>query len=563
MDESPSADRLSDLATRYWRFQCHEFPLNAILAGEDVPDAVLFRESQEDYDRRDRAAGDMLRELETIVQDSLTRQDRLTYRLLREELEDLRSQHQVMAHLRPALLPMGPDYGTVLFANTATIGDARSAARYVERLASLPGYIRDVEGCLRSGHARGLRYPGVVLEAAIATVRSSMAGPVDELPWYAPFKRSAARGRDAVDRHGRQALELIRGELLPALADYAGLLEGPLSATARSSVACIDAPLGRDFYRAQVRHHTTTGMSPEAIHEIGQAEVARLDAEIEAVAAEAGFTGDVAGYRSFLANDPQFIAASKESLRETAESLCKRIDKRIPAFFGRIPRITYGVESMAESTSVHMPPAYAEPNPADGTAPGIFWMTGLPSRCPIYMLVPLALHEAWPGHLMHIALLQEMADLPEFRRHGALKYAGYIEGWALYCERLGAEMGLYETPHQQYGRLEMEMWRALRLVVDTGIHWFGWSRNRAIDTMMQRLAMPRGTIEAEVNRYVALPGQALAYQLGNLTIRSLRERAERALGENFNLRGFHDLLMAAGAVSLPLLEEFVSDALDL
>jgi uncharacterized protein (DUF885 family) len=235
----------------------------------------------------------------------------------------------------------------------------------------------------------------------------------------------------------------------------------------------------------------------------------------------------------------------------------KRIDKKLPAFFGRLPRSTWGVEMMTPAQSANLPVGYAQPNPADGSGPGLFWLTALPERCGTYTLVPLVLHEAWPGHLMHLALMQEMAGLPSFRRHGALRYNACLEGWALYCESLGVEMGLYETPHQHYGRIEMEMFRALRLVVDTGIHWKGWGREQAVDYMAARLAMPRAAIETEVNRYVGLPGQALAYQVGNLEIRGLRRQAQATLGPRFDLRAFHDELIGAGPVSLPVMRGIV------
>ena len=558
--ESPSpARRLADLAERYWRFQCEEFPLNAILAGEPGAGATLFRAAPADEDRRYEAAGRLLQELNSISGDALAGQERVTARLLGEELRDARTLYEAKSPLRPPLLPVGPEFGATHFANTAAIHDTASAERYVERLATLPRFIRDLKAVLIAGHAEGFRYPRAVLDAAVPTARAPLKVPVDASPWTGPFTRSPALGREAVKQLESRARGLIENELLPAIADYADLLDGSLRESARESIACLDDRGGRELYLALVRHYTTTDLTPEAIHELGQEELARLATEIEDVAASAGHPGDVATYRDRLSSDPGMIEPTKESLRMACESLAKRIDKRIPAFFGRIPRITYGIESLTEAASVHLPPAYAQPNPADRTAPGIFWLTALPQRCPKYMLLPLTLHEAWPGHLMHLALMQEMEDLPAFRRHGALKYTAYVEGWALYCESLGVEMGLYDKPHQHYGRLEMEIWRALRMVVDTGIHWLGWSRTRAIETMLQHMAMPRATIEAEVDRYIGLPGQALAYQLGNLRIRSLRHRAESFLGDRFYLRAFHDRVLAAGPVSLPVLDTIVEE----
>ena len=554
--------RLADLADRYWRFYCHEWPLYAVLAGEATPDATLFREAPADHDRRDRRAGELLAELDGIALDGLTLQDRATHRLLRRELESIRSLHAVAAHLRPSLSPTGPAMMVSYFANSSSVDDAEGAERFVDRLATVPAHLSDLRESLQAGHDRGIRYPRVTLDCAAGAIRDAVAGPAEALTWSGPIRRSPAAGREGVRRQAERALALIRDKLVPAFESFATFLEGPLADGARTTVACTDAPLGRELYRTLVRDFTTTDMSPEEIHELGLAEVARLESEMEAIAAEAGFAGDLPGYRHFLADD-RFLAPSKEALRERLEVLCKRIDGRVPTFFGRIPRITYGVESMPEAVAKRLPPAYAQPNPADRSAPGIFWITSLPERCPSPMHLPMALHEAWPGHLMHIALMQEAEDLPAFRRHGAIRFPACIEGWAIYCEGLGVDMGLYQTPDQHFGRLEMEMWRALRLVVDTGIHWHSWSRERAIDTMAQHMAMSRPTIEAEVDRYISWPGQALAYQVGNLEFRRLRSLAKSRLEDRFNLRAFHDELLAAGPVSLPVLGDIVDDWINL
>jgi uncharacterized protein (DUF885 family) len=287
---------------------------------------------------------------------------------------------------------------------------------------------------------------------------------------------------------------------------------------------------------------------------------------MQRVAVDVGFGNDLAAYRAFLALDPQFRAPSKEVLRERFEILSKRIDLKIPEFFGRLPRITYGICSIPECAASSMPPAYAQFNPADCSRAGIHWVTSLPAKAPTYMHIPLALHEAWPGHLMHMALIQEMDHLPEFRRYGlafggSWRYSACLEGWALYCEGLGVDMGLYESPHQHYGRLDMEMWRAVRLVVDTGLHVRGWTRVRGIEYMATHSALPRDVIESEIDRYIGMPAQALAYQVGNLGFRELRERAESHLGRRFDLRGYHDTLMAAGAVTLPVLKQLVDEYL--
>jgi uncharacterized protein (DUF885 family) len=552
-----TAQTLADLAQRYWRFECHEIPLTAALAGEPTGDAVLFRESAADHARRNADAGALLAELQRVDRAALDAQDRATQALLERELSGLRAQYAVHAHLRPWLLPAGPDFTAMFWANSTAIANAADATLYVDRLATIPGYLRDVEANIEAGLALGCRYPRLVLAGAAANTRGMLATAPEASPWMGPFKRSPATAQPTVQAQALRASRVVRDALLPALQNWADFLEGLMDRGARETLTCIDGPAGEAYYRHFVRHFTTTELDPQAIHALGLDEVARIGREIEAVAAQAGFVGDVPGYRAHLSRDAQFIAPSSQALRERIESLCKRIDRRIPEFFGCIPRSTYGVESIPEALSARLPPAYAQPGPADGSAAGVLWISGLPSKAPSYLHPALAVHEAWPGHLMHIALMSEQRDLAAFRRHGAVKYTACVEGWALYCEQLGIEMGVYTTLHEHYGRLEMELWRALRLVVDTGIHARGWSRAQAVDTMAAHLSLSRETLEAEVDRYAALPAQALAYQIGGLKLRELRRRAESRLGSRFTHRAFHDAVTAAGAVSLPVLDDLV------
>ena len=555
---SPS-QRVADLAERYWQLECHELPLTAAMAGVVLPDAVLFRESADDHARRDRRAGELLADAERIDARTLSAQERATLALLKRELSGLRAQYAVDSHLRPWLFPAGPDFTAMFWANSASVSDEATAVLYVDRLATLPEYLLDVQANIEAGHARGYRYPRVVLQAGAGNTRGILSAAPEASAWLSPFKRSPAAAQAAVQRQAARALTLVREALMPALQAWAAFLEGMLARGARESLSCIDGPAGTDYYRVWVRHFTSTTIEPDEVHALGLAEVARIDAEIQAVAADVGFAGNLAGYRAFLASDPQFVAPTADALRHDVEALCKRVDRRIPEFFGLIPRITYGVQSIPESVSARMPPAYAQPSAADGSNAGIFWISSLPSKAPSYLHPALVVHEAWPGHLMHLALLNEQTDIPAFRRYGAVKYTACIEGWALYCENLGIEMGLYTTPHEHYGRLEMEMWRAVRLVVDTGIHVQGWSREQAVAYMAEHLTLSRETIEGEVDRYAALPAQALGYQIGNLKLRELRQRAEARLGIRFSHRSFHEAVMTAGAVTLPVLDDLVED----
>jgi uncharacterized protein (DUF885 family) len=557
---TPTASQtLAALAERYWAFECHALPLSAVLAGQPPADAVLFRESAADHQRRDHDAAQLLQRAEQIDAGPLSAQERATVALIRRELAGLRAQHAVDSWQRPWLFPAGPDFTAMFWANSTSVGDAAAGALYVDRLAGLPGYLRDVQSNIETGHARGYRYPRVVLHSAVANTRGILGAPPEASAWLSPFKRSPAAAQPAVLAQADRALGVVREALMPALQAWSDFLEGLVARGARESLSCVDGPAGAAYYRTWVRHFTSTTEDADEVHALGLAEVARLEREIEAVARDAGYGSDVPGYRAFLASDAQFIAPSRDALRESIEALCKRVDRRIPEFFGLIPRITYGVQSIPDAVSARMPPAYAQPSPADGTSAGIFWISGLPSKAPSYLHPALVVHEAWPGHLMHLALLNEQTELPAFRRCGAVKYTACVEGWALYCEMLGVEMGMYTTPHEHYGRLEMQMWRAVRLVVDTGIHWYRWNREQAVAYMAERLSLSRETIEGEVDRYAALPAQALGYQIGGLKFGELRQRAEAQLGARFKHRDFHAAVMNAGAVTLPVLDDLVSD----
>ncbi|MDT9598760.1 DUF885 domain-containing protein [Sphingosinicella rhizophila] len=549
-------DALGRLAERFWALQCDEFPMTAIQAGVSHDAEMLLREAPGDYERRAAWAKSAKLELMAIDVAGLDADDRATHALLERELNALIEIVECNAHLRPSLYPGGPEFELGYWAGATVLATVADARRYLERLASIPAALDGVRSALAQGVRRGIRYPAIVIERAIEQVRGQVSMPVDDNPFYQPFRRVAGRS-ESFRAVAAEGYAVVAGEIYPAFQAYADFIGTMLAGVARQSIACTNDLDGDAFYRFQIRQFTTIDLSPDEIHAIGLAEVERLNNEMLAVAAEAGCPDDLAEFRRRLQGDNRQFLESGEALREQIEILSKRIDAIIPEYFGRTPRTTYGIKSIPEAIAAKLPPAYAQPNPADGSAAGIHWITSIPAKCPRYMHLPLALHEAWPGHLMHLALIQEMEHLPDFRRFGASRYAACLEGWALYCEALGEEMGFYDTPEKIYGRLEMEMWRAVRLVVDTGIHVRGWSREKAIRYFGEYMAMPLETVAAEVDRYIAMPGQALAYQVGNLTFRKIRLRAEAALAENFRIRDFHDALMAAGPVTLPVLDDLM------
>jgi len=551
-----SSAPLADLAARYWDFQREEFPITAIMAGQPPQHEQLLRDAPGDHERRATWAKVALNILEDIAPRSLDLEDCTTSTLLRREFELLIEAVESGAYLRPPLYPLGPDFALQYWAGATALSSAAEARKYLARLRTIPSALAGVRESLEAGLARGYRYSALVVRRAVDQTRATLAVPPAEHPFALPILRIAARS-PALTALAEEIRTLVAKTLYPTISAYADFLEQKLATAARDSLACLDDEDGEAYYRYWIRTSTTLDLTPQEIHDIGLFEVERVHTEMVALTG-----GELSDFLERLRGDSRQFAKSGEALREQIEILSKRIDARIPEFFGRVPRTTYGVRSIPEAIAEKMPPAYAQPNPADGTSAGIHWVTSIPAKCPRYMHIPLALHEAWPGHLMHLALIQEMEHLPAFRRYGALRYSACLEGWALYSEYLGEEMGLYDTREKKYGRLEMEMWRAVRLVVDTGIHAYGWTRDQAIDYFDRYMAMPRATTEAEVDRYIAWPGQALAYQLGNLKFREIRQRSEQSLGEEFRIRDFHDALMAAGPVTLPVLDQLMKSWMD-
>jgi uncharacterized protein (DUF885 family) len=322
---------------------------------------------------------------------------------------------------------------------------------------------------------------------------------------------------------------------------------------ARDTISASALPDGREYYRHRVKSFTTTDMTPEEVHQLGLAEVKRIRAEMEHVIADLKFDGDFAEFVEHLRTDPKFYAKTSGELMKEVAIILKKMDGQLPLLFGKLPRIPYGIREVPAYVAPRTTAAYYQPPIGGGTKAGFFYVNtyNLKSR-PFYNLEALSFHEAVPGHHLQLALQQELTDMPPFRRYS--DFTVFVEGWALYSERLGLEAGFYEDPYSNFGRLTLEMWRACRLVVDTGMHYFGWSREQAIKYLYENSALAMHDIQAEVDRYISWPGQALAYKVGELKIRELRSLAEKQLQDRFDVREFHDEVLSSGAVPLDVLE---------
>ncbi|MEG3086446.1 DUF885 domain-containing protein [Sphingomonas sp. PB4P5] len=418
---------------------------------------------------------------------------------------------------------------------------------YIAMLREVPRYFDQQIVNMRAGLKRGFTPSRITLEGRdIGVAQVAEARSAAESPFYAPFKTFPAIIPAATQAKLRaEGLAAIGDAVTPAHAKLLAFLRSDYIPGARTSLAAYDLPDGKAYYRSKIREFVTLDVSAEEIHATGLAEVAKIRARMLDVMKEVGFTGDLKAFLQHLRTDPQFYPKTPHELLNRAAWIAKTFDGKASQYFGRLPRSRFAIKPVPDDIA----PFYT----GGRGGPGIYLVNtyNLPAR-PFYSQIALTLHESAPGHAMQMPLAMENTDLPQFRRDGYL--SAYGEGWALYCEALGEEMGMYETPYDRFGMLSYQMWRAARLVVDTGIHTQGWSRERAQQYFRDNTALSDHEITTEVDRYIAWPGQALSYYMGQLAIQRARARAEQALGSKFNIRAFHDAVLELGAVPLPVID---------
>ena len=563
-EEVPSArrDLLPDSALHVlfrdaWEWELREDPLLATNVGRHEYDDRLPSVTHEDFRRRAEEHRAFLRRLQEIPRRELSVADRISYDMFQRRHGDaarsIELRDQLLAftsetgfHTDFARLPSRMPFRTV-----------EGYENYIARLRAFPDYVNQHIALLRRGMELGMTQPRVVLDGFEVTMRTHLVDDARASVFWAPFETfPPAVPLAERERLREEGEEAILQAVVPAYRDLMEFFVGEYRPNARETIAANALPDGPQYYRHQVRHYTTLDMPPEEIHELGMREVERIRAEMDSTMREAGFEGSFEEFLEFLRTDPRFYAETPEELLREAAWIAKRMDGKLPAYFGRLPRLPYGVAPVPE----HLAPKYTAGRyvgPALGSdEPGWYWVNthDLPSR-PLYALTSLTLHEAVPGHHLQNALRLELEDLPAFRRFSGISAFG--EGWGLYSEWLGVEAGMYDTPYEHFGRLTYEMWRACRLVVDTGMHWMGWSRQRAMEFLAANTALSLHEVRTETDRYISWPGQALAYKLGELEIRRLRRQAEQELGPDFDLRAFHDAVLANGEVPLPVLRDQV------
>ena len=458
----------------------------------------------------------------------------------------------------PSRLPFSSDnlpFDTPDYAARGTVIRSREDAEaWLQRLQALPAWFDREMANARRGVATGFVQPRPIVESVIAQTRPVAEAPAEASALLTPFERmpvSIPLPDQAALK--MRATEIIRSRIKPKEQAYLALLQSEYLPHAAASLAARDLPDGERYYAWLIHHFTTTDLPPGRVHELGEQEVARIRGEMEQVIGETGFKGSFAAFLAFLRSDSRFYAKSREGLLETAAAIDKRVDAVLPAFFATLPRLTFGVLPVPpEMEEGYTTGRYWPGNPDAGIAAGYMVNTSQLDQRPLYELPALTLHESIPGHHLQIALAQELKGLPWFRRNADLN--AYVEGWGLYAEDLGVEMRIYRDPYERFGKLSYEMWRACRLVADTGIHWLRWTREQARACFTDNTALAPKNIEVELDRYISWPGQALAYKIGELTLKRLRQKAEIGLGPAFDLRKFHDEILLDGPLPLSLLE---------
>ncbi len=498
----------------------------------------------------DRAA---LEELGRIDRASLPPAEQLNQQLFARMLRDRIDAHRFKPWVYALNMRSGIQTQHELL-ETLAFRSPSDWENWLARLRAFGRYMDQTIGLLEEGAREGRTQPRVIMERVPAQVRrQQVADPVDS-PFYAPFRRLP----DSMSEAERARLEAearaaVKDVVIPAYARLERFLVERYLPASRDTVGIWDTPDGRAFYANRAAYFTTTALTPEEIHEIGLAEVKRIRGEMETIVREVGFEGSLREFMADLRTNPRFYYQTSDELFQAYLAAAKRIDPLLAPLFRTLPRTPYGLRPIPMSSAPDTTTAYYMPPSRDGQRPGYYYVNLYrPDQRPKYEIPVLSVHEAVPGHHLQIALAQELPEAPMFRRFAG--FTAFVEGWGLYSESLGEEMGLYEDPYDRFGYLTYEMWRAVRLVVDTGMHHKGWTREQAIAFFGDNAAKTELDIVNEVDRYIGWPGQALAYKVGQLRIRALRGEAERALGENFDIRDFHDVALGAGALPLDVLE---------
>ncbi len=551
------ADATSDFTTlldEHWEWRMATSPVMASMLGDRRYNDQWPDNSLDAIEQRHVEVRDFLRRVYALDRNALSADDQLNYELFRRQLQDDIDEHQFKSHLMP-FSHRGGIQNLDNITNQLRLNTVKDYDDWLIRLGKVDDQIETAISMAESGRKSGYMPPEILMQR----VPDQLALQVVEFANESPFFRVFENMPESISASERERLraaasETIEKDLLPAYRKLDKYFNTRYLPATRDSVGLSALPNGSAWYEHLTRSFTTTRMTPDDIHRLGLEEVKRIRGEMQEIIDQVEFEGSFQDFLVFLRTDPQFYYDNPEDLYEAYLATCKRIDPELVNLFGVLPRMPYGVKPIPESIAPDTTTAYYSRPAADGSRAGIYWVNLYrPEVRPKYEIEVLSVHEAMPGHHLQIALQQELGNIPNFRRF--LGFTAFVEGWGLYSERLGYDLGLYKDPYSRFGQLTYDMWRAVRLVVDTGLHYKGWTRQQAIDFFKENAAKAEHDIVNEIDRYIGNPGQALAYKIGQLKMLTLRERAEHQLGENFDIRAFHDELLGAGALPLDLLEQ--------
>lgn len=547
--------KLNKLSNWYWDYSLYESPESATFLGKREYGDRWSDNSPQAMLRIGKVIQALQTSLKQVDVSKLSTTEQVTYQLLKQELDRQLESLQFSDHLlAPANHLSGVQQEISQTLENTPKRDKQDFVSRIARLKAIPVYLEQTQANLNEGIKQGITQPQITLKDIPRQIEALI--PSD--PWQSPlllsFKELPSNISATEQKQLKQEAEqAYLKSAKPALQKYHEYMVKTYIPNARKEIAFTQIPNGKAWYAFKVRNHTTTDLSPEQIHQIGLNEVKRIRAAMQDIIVKTGFKGDLAQFFDYVRKDKQFVYGSEQALLERYRAIAKQVDGELPRLFTKMPRLPYGVNPVPMHIAPTQTAAYYMQGSVDAGRAGIFYINtyDLPSRLR-WEGVALTLHEAVPGHHFQIALSQEQENTPEFRRNG--RFTAFVEGWGLYAESLGYELGLYKDPYDQFGQLTAEMWRSIRLVVDTGMHALGWSREQAIQYFTENAGRASHDIIVEVDRYIGWPGQALAYKIGQLKIQELREYAQKELGTQFDVRHFHDKVLANGALPLTLLE---------
>jgi len=548
---------LNEFFEAEWNYDMEQSPVRASFMGDRRWNDRWGDQSLEAIRKREEHATDALARLKKFDRAQFSPADQLNYDLFKKDLEMDIEGFKFRSYLMPINQRGGIQTSDEL-GERLRFETVKDFDDWVARLRAFPTLMDQTMTLMKEGARAHIIWPKIVLNRVPAQIDKQLVAKPDESPFFKPFKKfpDAISAADR-ERLTKAAQEAIAAAVLPSFQKLNKYFVDEYLPAAPDEVGVWKMPQGGDYYAYLARRHTTTDLTPQQIHEKGLSEVARIKGEMQAIMGKVGFKGTMPEFFTKLRTSPEFFYKTPEELLEAYRALAKQIDPNLVKVFKTLPRTPYGVTPIPDKIAPDTTTAYYSQPAADGSRAGTYFVNLYkPETRPKWEMMALSLHESVPGHHLQIALAQELGDIPKFRRYGG--YTAFVEGWGLYSESLGQEMGMYDDPYSKFGQLTYEMWRAVRLVVDTGMHSMKWDRQKAIDYFMENAPKAENDIVNEIDRYISMPGQALAYKIGELKIKELRERARREIGEGFDVREFHDAVLLSGAVPLDVLEENIN-----